>query len=955
MNPLKIKDFESDPATDASPGLFLAEESRFYADYPWCINASPSLEDIIVNAREELSRCNMFQLAWCAAERLTNVFLLCCAISDIVDDWILGERYDFSKARLIPLGGVAIRPLEIGIGMAASVGARRRKRLELWRDDWETALETFLRGMVLATVDAGAVGGLKDLLQTDFPPDLLGRRCRIPAAFRSQDLCSFDILSLAEKFASMHPDTSRPVLALGCRTAGSYFAPLLCAYLKTLGFRDVSCVTVRPKKGLSTRERAKIAAITSKRGLVVMVDEPVNTGNTLTKLVQQMRNLGIDAGHLCGLFPVHPNRTDWNEGHESAPYSDMEIINLAPEEWYKPGLLSPARVSVILAAYYAPRGLRVESVAETEHLNTRLDCLSDRKFHDRLKRVFQVQVRDNLGVARTRYVLAKSVGWGWLSYNAFLCGERLAGFVTPVLGLRDGILYSEWVSDAGQPESGYSDVQRAAEYVAARVQTLRMEEDPSPSLAASGQHRASDELVGILSRAYGWKMACVLARPRLLKELLRTTCPVPTLIDGRMRPLEWVRANSSLLKSDFEHHGQGKTELGITDPAYDLADMILSWRLTKLEERELLNTYTEISGDSIGAERLLLNKLLAGNSLMSRALDNLKDPRLLARHEEFSRDYLNAFDSLTEHTTEYCASFCKLPERPAWCSPLVMLDIDGVVDKTIFGFPTNTAAGIQSLSLLHAHGFAIAFNSARSLAQMKKYCEAYGAAGAVAEYGAVVWDALTGNERVLVNEESIDELERVRRALRSIPGVFLNDAYMYSIRAFVYQRETTVPLPTVTAQNVLAAANVKHLRLHQTFTDTTIVAGGTDKGRGLRALLALSGNPDIATIAIGDSAPDLPMFRAASRSFAPSHISCRTAAELIGCRVAARPYQPGVLESVRKIIHPGANCPKCRSVEQDLNNRTELFPRLLAQADRSRVTQLIRVMLDPYAIKAFRI
>ena len=42
----------------------------------------------------------------------------------------------------------------------------------------------------------------------------------------------------------------------------------------------------------------------------------------------------------------------------------------------------------------------------------------------------------------------------WLGYHAFLAGHRLAGFVPPVLGLRDGVLYSEWLPQppAGNPE-----------------------------------------------------------------------------------------------------------------------------------------------------------------------------------------------------------------------------------------------------------------------------------------------------------------------------------------------------------------------------------------------------------------------------------------------------------------------------------------------------------------------
>src|SRR5260370_40817031 len=63
----------------------------------------------------------------------------------------------------------------------------------------------------------------------------------------------------------------------------------------------------------------------------------------------------------------------------------------------------------------------------------------------RLKRVYEVHLRDAGGQNEIRYVLAKSVGGGWLGYHAFQTGQAIAEFVPPLLGLRDGILYTEWL------------------------------------------------------------------------------------------------------------------------------------------------------------------------------------------------------------------------------------------------------------------------------------------------------------------------------------------------------------------------------------------------------------------------------------------------------------------------------------------------------------------------------
>ena len=66
----------------------------------------------------------------------------------------------------------------------------------------------------------------------------------------------------------------------------------------------------------------------------------------------------------------------------------------------------------------------------------------------------------------------------------------------------------------------------------------------------------------------------------------------------------------------------------------------------------------------------------------------------------------------------------------------------------------------------------------------------------------------------------------------------------------------------------MTALGLDQLSFHHTMIDTTIVAKDLDKGTGLSALRDWVMGPDAETIAIGDSEADLPMFRAATRSFA---------------------------------------------------------------------------------------
>jgi hypothetical protein len=83
----------------------------------------------------------------------------------------------------------------------------------------------------------------------------------------------------------------------------------------------------------------------------------------------------------------------------------------------------------------------------------------------------------------------------------------------------------------------------------------------------------------------------------------------------------------------------------------------------------------------------------------------------------------------------------------------------------------------------------------------------------------------------------------------------------------------------------MTALGLNRLSFHHTMIDTTIVAKDLDKGTGPSALCDWVMGPDAETIAIGDSEADLPMFPAATRSFAPAQIDCARQARLLGCQI----------------------------------------------------------------------
>ena len=151
---------------------------------------------------------------------------------------------------------------------------------------------------------------------------------------------------------------------------------------------------------------------------------------------------------------------------------------------------------------------------------------------------------------------------------------------------------------------------------------------------------------------------------------------------------------------------------------------------------------------------------------------------------------------------------------------------------------------------------------------------------------------------------------------------------------------------------LLVDLQLDQLTFHHTTIDTTVVAREVDKGTGLVALRDWVLGRDAETIAVGDTEHDLAMFRAATRSFAPSNINCRPQARLLGCRIARYPHQRGLLEIVGKIIHSD----KAGSVLEKPSiapRGDDLFMTVLHAADQKWSTNLGKAVFNPAAYRIF--
>jgi hydroxymethylpyrimidine pyrophosphatase-like HAD family hydrolase len=948
-------------------------ELEFYGSYHWSLNPHLTVSEAIAHLGEEVEKLSSVLGVWETGEVATNIFLLSCGLLNCLDGHLRGSALRLPRRlEATVVGRGASRFVE-------TISDKPQRTVGRWRDQWLSDLNNFL-SLIVSSLNIDAkklVDSARQLtarLESLFPTELLAKRLGIPSPFAHLDLTPNDVLRLGDHFIRRFPERAQPLLILGLRTSGSYFAPLLRALLETEGYRSVGVLTVEPLKGVGRHEERKLKQFAARGYWVLITDDPPDSNRSLLAALDIVQRAGFAAGSVKILAPTHPAGRNW---FKTLP--ETSVITLLPEHWHKHELLNSKAVELRLVEYFRNRNFARISVTTSDRVdefNAHIHNLSSDDRGHRLKRIFEVHLETFEGKKQTKYILAKSVGWGWFSYRAFLMGYKLGEFVPPILGLRDGVLYMEWVPP-GKIEPGNKRnalVHASAAYVAARVCRLNLSASAA-GLDFKRYNNASRTLAKALSQAYGHGLPGLLMRSRIDGQVQDLGCPFPTLIDGNMLRNEWILGPRGPLKTDYEHHGMGKTALNLTDPAYDLADTILNLALSPQEESSLVRQYIAESGDAAVEQRLFIHKLLAGLWTMSETQQRLLSLRSSRGREAQQEDHLrfmNAWNFLTVQAARYCGLLCCPPTDLRWRAPLVLVDVDGVLDRRVFGFPCTTAAGIEALSLLSAHEFSVALNTARSAAEVKDYCKAYPLAGGVAEHGSYLWDAVRQRERVLISVETGRQLEKLRRHLRGLPGVFLDERHQYSIRAFTYHKKTPgltqsllgsapkigdgglAPISTHILHQLLVDLGLDRLTFHHTRIDTTVIAKEADKGTGLAALRDWVLADDAETIAVGDTEHDLPMFRMASRNFAPSHINCRRLAQLLGCQISQFPYQRGLLEIATKIVHSNQErCEQCPATQTRTQRIDDLFMTVLQAADQTWTKNLAGAMFNPAAYRIF--
>jgi hydroxymethylpyrimidine pyrophosphatase-like HAD family hydrolase/adenine/guanine phosphoribosyltransferase-like PRPP-binding protein len=928
-----------------------AAEHQFYSRYSWCLNSPLTVEDLLLRFQEELDRYEALD-GWQREESRTNLYLFVCAVACTADDHLALSWFNFSP--LIKCFPQLRRPIET-VRTVTDVSRQMFKVADRsarrWRRQWDACVaQACALLMSNATSERDEFEKLRGLafklLGTKLPNVLLKRRMRLPEAFRNQDMAHHDVLSLIRRFSASYASLDRPLAIVGLRTAGAYFAPLMAEFLKCQKWPHVSWFSIRPKNGLALAEKRELHLCAKRNALLLLVDDYPATGHTLRLTLQILIGCGIRLEQMVVLAPTHTAQPDWARLAQIDP--KIPVFTIQPSDLHKNAMLAPDRIEALCKMYYEPQQceVRVQKDSNVDQINARLAEHSKDGHHVRDKRVFAFEFRTPDGKTQLKKLLFKSVGWGWLGYHAYIAGTRLQEFVPRVIGLRNGLLAMEWIdvaSGAATCESTDDLVTRLASYTAARARRLALSGDCYFE-KRTYRYTGTDEMLNIIRAMYGSYLNR-LKTSALRKQLYKYVTAMPTMIDGKMQPDEWLHTPERVYKADFEHHNFGGAEQDIADPAYDLAAAIFEFGLDRNSERELLRIYREESSDTSIEARILLHKLLYGSLVMRSSLlhaaTGKNAQKSNARHQA-------ARDFLVYAMNDFCAKLMDAQKPRQWSDNLFFLDLDGVFDQDLLGFPHATQSGLLSLALLRSHGFSVVINTGRSIEHVRNYCAAYGLPGGVAEFGAVFVDAVAGHETALIDHVGTEQLARCRDAIQTMSGVFMDPAYKYSIRCYRYTTTGTTGLRDDELKKLIRKPEFTNLTYISRGADSYILQKRTGKGAALSFVRRAIGSEATPVTAIGESKYDIGMLKAAEFAYAPANCApaVRELARRGHCRVVNKRFQKGLLAAVRHRLNQEGARDGLQTVDLSVgaDQLNSLMQNVLKVADRHFAIQVLALL-----------
>jgi len=794
---------------------------------------------------------------------------------------------------------------------------QRERRWRRWQEHWSAEvvapLATWLaRGKT--PPDEVTERAIALHAWVEFAPPVLQRSLiRLPSCFHSFDQQPADVGRMVDEFVTRWPDRNRAMAVVGVRSSGSYLAPLCMAFLQAAGYAHLVELTLRSGRWLHAAERVKLRRVVAANGLALLLDDPPASGSALLAVAARLRQIGFPADRIV-LLTASFGAT----GSLPPVLLEYPSVVLPWPDWAIHELLTPASVHAALSELLRGEGelISVEP----------LDAPARVWARGHISAPFKVRLRQTGMVSEEeRQICAEGVGLGYFGSHVQAVADRLIDFAPYIYGLRSGLLFREWLPKTASLSSAQDrrpeDAEGIAAYVAARRQMLPLAEDKS--LRLGGRDPVWELAAYVLERSFGRRAA------RAMRPIVRRTARLllqpgrPAVVDGATMLDRWFHADnpSGLKKVGFAERDFSNLDAFCCDPVYDLAGVVTSSSADRLGP-QLRAAYFRHTSEQVDAERWLLYQLVHGQS------------RLRINRNDFVSVEADAERALRDYFGETLLAMAILAT-----GPVCAIDIDGVLEVEDLGFVGITPAAALALLALARHDFRSVVVTARSLDDVRARCQAYGLAGGVAEYGAVIYDHTRGLTTDLLQGEAVSALEQVRSLLRRTDGVVLDPRIQRAVRAYRIDRahlRRALPLELVSGTIAQAGAEGR-VRAIQGESQTDFMVAGMDKGVGLRKLLHQLTPPTDLALAVGDSESDLPMLSLAKQAFAPANAD--RAVRAAGIQITAGAYQLGFVEAVRSLLghSPGA-CSACRSPE--VSDRTRLLLTVLSAQDRPRWAKL---------------
>jgi hydroxymethylpyrimidine pyrophosphatase-like HAD family hydrolase len=849
-------------------------------------------------------------------EHWLDAYLFAAGLGQLAEDRVHADPFLLQRAASY-LGGLPSRPSRLAATLADRIGAVTRaapgpatRRLLRARQPL-TELTLRLADQVLASPGMGEPGisALTALLRASLPAISSVPRdpMRVPACFYSFDQHPDDVRWLARAFRERYPALGKPLCIVGVRTSGSYLAPLHAAALRADGTSRVELLSYRPGRPFLRSERATLRGVSRAGGLVLVVDDPPGTGNSLAATARAIAAAGVPDSRIVFLLSLFGPSDELPDVLRSwptvvQPWADWTVHGRIAAQPVRRALASLADPGIeVLAA--RPVGTPYRA-GERGHMRAR----------------FAVRLSDHpAGTEVTKDILVEGAGLGYFGRQGVAIASALKDYVPHVYGFADGLLYRDWlpsaavsavaetrVADASVPGAVLADTAQAdttqadtvAAYVMARRQAL-----PAPAASVSrlgGRDPVWEVAAKVLSGQFGG--LALPARPLLLEPLVRwlLTHEYPTVLDSKTDLRHWLpdpAADGGLRKVDFYQRAFGHHDLTCYDPVFDLAGAAAD-PPTPLFEEKLRQAYQDISGEQVDGERWLLYRLA-----QLWRLDGAGD---LSHFDVRQRSAAAVHDYL---------AVLYLRDLSPGQGPLCAIDLDGVLECDQLGFPATSPTGILALRALIAHGYRPVLATGRSLPEVRDRCLAFGLAGGVAEYGAVLYH--DGAAVDLRPPESAAVLAQIRQELSRCPGVRVDPRYRYIVRA----SSDSGPLGAEVVAGIPALGN-PDVRVIHGDDQTDITVAGVDKGSGFRALAALLSDPAFLSdpaalpdpgcaLAVGDTPPDLPLLAFAQLARAPRN--ARLGSTGTGIKRTRHAYQAGLSDACADLLgHRPGRCEICR-------------------------------------------